>query len=199
MDLNQAEDFFPARFFASFGTRIRRNVAERGKERNHETNDSAKTDNSSISRCTPGLLWGFAGSAGCCSTAGWRLSRVQHGRRAKCPFSLTTGAAKTAVGWFSLFSNAEGSFNTAAGAGALLFNTADQNTAFGAAALLFNTTGRENTVIGAAALLNNIDGDFNTATGSSALESNTIGFSNTAIGHNALFFNATGNNNTANR
>src|SRR5215217_3013459 len=56
----------------------------------------------------------------------------------KALFSLTTGAANTAVGWFSLFTNAEGSFNTATGAGALLFNTADQNTAFGAAALLFN-------------------------------------------------------------
>jgi len=50
--------------------------------------------------------------------------------------SLTTGAANTAVGWLSLFSNADGSFNTATGAGALLFNTADENTAFGAAALL---------------------------------------------------------------
>ena len=66
--------------------------------------------------------------------------------------SLTTGAGNTAVGWFSLFSNADGSFNTAIGAGALLFNTADQNTAFGAAALLFNTTGSNNTAIGAAAL-----------------------------------------------
>jgi hypothetical protein len=56
-------------------------------------------------------------------------------------FSLTTGSANTAVGWFSLWGNAEGSFNTATGAGALLFNTADENTAFGAAALLFNTSG----------------------------------------------------------
>ena len=58
------------------------------------------------------------------------------------------------VGFRSLASPT-GSFNTATGAGALLFNTADQNTAFGAAALLFNTTGFGNTAVGAAALLNN--------------------------------------------
>ena len=36
--------------------------------------------------------------------------------------SLTTGVANTAVGWFSLFSNTDGSFNTGIGAGTLLFN-----------------------------------------------------------------------------
>ena len=66
--------------------------------------------------------------------------------------NLTTSAANTAVGWCSLFSNAEGSFNTATGAVALLFNTADENTAFGAATLLFNTTGEDNTAVGTAAL-----------------------------------------------
>jgi hypothetical protein len=35
---------------------------------------------------------------------------------------LTTGIGNTAVGWFSLFSNTDGSFNTAVGAGTLLFN-----------------------------------------------------------------------------
>jgi hypothetical protein len=37
--------------------------------------------------------------------------------------SLTTGAANTAVGWFSLFSNTDGSFSTATGAGSLLSTT----------------------------------------------------------------------------
>ena len=37
-------------------------------------------------------------------------------------FNLTTGVGNTAVGWFSLWGNAEGSYNTAAGAGTLLFN-----------------------------------------------------------------------------
>ena len=55
--------------------------------------------------------------------------------------SLTTGVANTAVGWFSLKSNAEGNFNTATGAGTLLLNTGDENTATGAGALLSNSTG----------------------------------------------------------
>jgi trimeric autotransporter adhesin len=113
-------------------------------------------------------------------------------------FSLTTGAANTAVGWFSLFSDTEGSFNTATGAGALLFNTADQNTAFGAAALLFNTTGFQNTAVGAAALLNNTEGGANTAIGDAALRDNTTGFGNTATGVQALLTNTTGDTNTAN-
>jgi len=110
---------------------------------------------------------------------------------------LTTGAANTAVGWFSLFSNAEGSFNTATGAGTLLFNTADLNTAFGAAALLFNTTGANNTAVGAAALLNNTTGFQNTATGAFALQSNTTGLNNTATGVTALFSNTDGDSNSA--
>ena len=62
---------------------------------------------------------------------------IQHRRRTrKALLVLTTGSANTtAVGWFSLFSNADGSFNTATGAGALLFNTADENTAFGSGAV----------------------------------------------------------------
>src|SRR5678815_3533289 len=56
-------------------------------------------------------------------------------------FSLTTGAANTAVGWFSLKSVTTGSFNTGVGAGALVLNTGDENTAVGTAALLLNTAG----------------------------------------------------------
>jgi Chaperone of endosialidase len=111
--------------------------------------------------------------------------------------NLTTGAANTAVGWFSLFSNAEGSFNTATGAGTLLFNTADENTAFGAAALLFNTTGINNTAVGAAALSNNTTAEGNTATGAFALYSNTTGTANTANGDFTLYNNISGSRNTA--
>ncbi|MFL6499546.1 MAG: tail fiber domain-containing protein [Candidatus Udaeobacter sp.] len=115
-------------------------------------------------------------------------------------FSLTTGAANTAIGWYSLFSNAQGSFNTATGAGALLFNTTDQNTAFGAAALLFNTTGNTNTAVGAAALLNDTIGGGNTAIGAQALTNNTSGDNlsgaNTAVGAYALFSNTTSGANT---
>ena len=37
--------------------------------------------------------------------------------------NLTTGAAYSAVGWLSLFSDTGGSFNTGIGAGTLIFNT----------------------------------------------------------------------------
>ena len=64
-------------------------------------------------------------------------------------FGLTTGTGNVAVGWASLYSDAEGSLNTAIGTGTLLFNTADQNTATGAGALLFNNSGTDNTGNGA--------------------------------------------------
>lgn len=111
--------------------------------------------------------------------------------------NLTTGAANTAVGWFSLFGDTTASFNTGVGAGTLLFNNGDQNTAVGVAALLSNTTGEHNTALGAAALANNTLGDFNTASGVNALSSNTAGVSNSALGWGALLSNETGGNNTA--
>jgi hypothetical protein len=117
---------------------------------------------------------------------------------------VTTGVANSAFGWFSLFSNTDGSFNTAIGAGTLLFNVGDQaaglgveNTAVGTAALLFNTTGFQNTAVGTAALLNTIDGTGNTAIGRQALNANTSGSANTAAGWRALASNTTGFNNAA--
>jgi hypothetical protein len=67
-------------------------------------------------------------------------------------FDLSTqdGGFNTAVGFYSLFSNTTGSFNTGVGAGALDLNTGQNNTATGAAALLFNTTGSNNTAVGTA-------------------------------------------------
>ena len=56
---------------------------------------------------------------------------------------LTTGTGNTALGWRSLFSNTDGSFNTGVGGGALALNNADSNTAVGAVTLLLNTTGAE--------------------------------------------------------
>ncbi len=117
---------------------------------------------------------------------------------------LTTGIGNTAVGWFSLFSNNDGSFNTALGAGTLLFNVGNQasgegtqNTAIGTAALLSNTTGASNTATGTTALLNNTTGNDNVATGVRALFSNTTGSSNIAIGSSALPNNTSGNFNIA--
>src|SRR5437016_11224493 len=56
----------------------------------------------------------------------------------KALFHLTTGAGNTAFGWYSLFEDATGSYNTGLGGGTLVLNTADSNTATGAAALLLN-------------------------------------------------------------
>ena len=118
--------------------------------------------------------------------------------------NLTTGVGNTAVGWFSLFSNIDGSFNTGVGAGTLVLNIGNQNTgegldntAVGTAALLLNTTGSTNTAVGATALLNNDTGFNNTATGANSLRSNTLGGNNTATGAGALTSNTEGNSNTA--
>jgi hypothetical protein len=62
--------------------------------------------------------------------------------------NLTTGVANTATGWYSLFTNSTGNYNTGVGAGALIFNNGEQNTAIGVAALLSNTDGLGNTATG---------------------------------------------------
>src|SRR5260370_800603 len=111
---------------------------------------------------------------------------------------LTTGAGNSGLGWYSLFSDTTGSFNTAVGGGALTLNNADSNTAVGAAALLLNTTGTLNTATGTDALVFNDSGSQNTANGAFALFSNTEGADNTAIGASALQNNTTGDANTAN-
>lgn len=115
----------------------------------------------------------------------------------KALFNVTTGAANTASGWYSLFANSTASFNTGVGAGTLALNTADGNTAVGAAALLLNTAGTFNTAVGLTALLNNTTGPANTAVGGDALMNNTTGDSNTAIGAAALLSNTIGGENTA--
>ena len=83
----------------------------------------------------------------------------------KALFSLTTGSANTAVGWFSLGSTPAAASTPLLARDHFSFNTADDNTAIGAAALLSNTTGSDNTANGAFALFNNTDGGFNTANG----------------------------------
>jgi uncharacterized coiled-coil protein SlyX len=109
---------------------------------------------------------------------------------------LTGGFYNSAVGFLSLLSNADASFNTGVGAGVLLLNTANENTATGAGALLSNTIGDQNTANGAFALFNNTEGIRNTAIGDRALFNN-IDDSNTAIGADALTTNTTGSLNVA--
>jgi hypothetical protein len=166
---------FPARFFALFRPAITERKPERGKEK-------LKTTTPPLLITVALLCFGLLPRVQAVVPApdgGYPGFNTAEGQKAL--FSLTTGQANTAVGWFSLWSN-DGSFNTATGAGALLFNTADGNTAFGTAALLFNTVGVNNAAVGAAALLNNTEGNENTATSSSALLSNTTGGFNTANG-----------------
>jgi hypothetical protein len=43
-------------------------------------------------------------------------------------FNLTTGVKNTAGGWLSLWSDTDGSYNTAVGTGTLLFNVGNQST-----------------------------------------------------------------------
>jgi Chaperone of endosialidase len=112
--------------------------------------------------------------------------------------NTAAGVGNTAVGWLSLFSDVEGGFNTAIGAGALAFNTGGSNTGIGAAALFLNTGGERNTAVGTAAMVNNNVGNDNTAVGDHALTSQTGEGPNTAVGSRALFTNTTGSFNTAN-
>jgi hypothetical protein len=112
--------------------------------------------------------------------------------------NTAAGVGNTAVGWLSLFSDVEGGFNTAIGAGALALNTGGSNTGIGAAALILNTGGERNTAVGTAAMVNNNVGNDNTAVGDHALASQTGAGPNTAVGSRALFTNTTGSFNTAN-
>jgi len=110
-------------------------------------------------------------------------------------FSLTSGAANTALGQFSLHSVTTGSFNTGIDAGTLVLNTGDENIAIGTAALLPNTA-NSNTDVASGALLNNttggrltniqrIDVGPNVAVGQ-GLQNNTVTGANTAVGYQAL-------------
>jgi len=120
----------------------------------------------------------------------------------KALFNLTSGAANTALGWFSLSGVTTGAFNTGVGAGTLVLNTGDENTAIGTGALLLNTA-NGNTAVGSRALLNNTTGGTvnnvsgfdvgpNVAVGQQALERNTVGSANTAVGYQALHSFITG-------
>src|SRR6476619_7446669 len=66
---------------------------------------------------------------------------------------LTTGAANTGLGWYSLWVNTTGNHNTASGYHALFNNTSSSdNSAFGWGALTSNAFGQINTATGYLAL-----------------------------------------------
>jgi hypothetical protein len=87
--------------------------------------------------------------------------------------NLTSGAANTGVGWYSLFTDSTASYNTGLGAATLVLNNGAENTATGTAALFLNTSGNGNTATGAFALIFNDTGVANTAIGDQTLYSNT--------------------------
>ena len=93
-----------------------------------------------ITRFVQSVRWRTPSTSGG-PAAGRRLSQLQHGRRTKGPFEPHHRHWQHSSWLVFALEPHHGSFNTATGAGALLFNTADENTAFGAAALLSNTTG----------------------------------------------------------
>jgi hypothetical protein len=111
--------------------------------------------------------------------------------------NLSSGVANTANGWYSLFSDTTGSFNTGVGGGALALNNADSNTAIGAAAMLLNTIGERNVAVGTDAFVNNDSGSSDNAVGAFALFNNIDGFSNNAFGDSALLENIDGFYDTA--
>src|SRR5215831_10929779 len=187
-DLNQAEDFFPARFFVSSGPAMDRNN-QRGRQRKNHMNTLILQ----FKKVTPVCLivfalacFAFSSRAEAAPVPNPPAPGVLNTRdgQSAMPF-VTTGIANSAFGAFSLFSVITGNFNTAVGVAALDLNTGDSNTAVGTAALLFNT-GSDNTAIGSSALLSNTTPDGNTAVGSQALENNMTGDHNTAIGNLAL-------------
>jgi hypothetical protein len=89
------------------------------------------------------------------SAAGRRYPGFDTAEGTKALQNLSSGVGNSGLGWYSLFSNASGNYNTGAGAGTLALNNADSNTGIGAGALLSNTTGSSNTATGAFALLSN--------------------------------------------
>ena len=118
-------------------------------------------------------------------------------------FSLTTGSANTAVGWFSLLEQHRGQlqhryrrrvasfqhrrrkYGVWRGGAFIQHQRRSKTQPLERAALLNNTFGSLNTAVGAAALLNN-EASSNTAVGASALFTNTTGDGNAAVGLNAL-------------
>jgi len=112
---------------------------------------------------------------------------------------LGGGIGNTAIGWYSVFSAGNASYNTGVGAGALALTTtgADSNTAVGTAAMLLNASGFNNTAVGTDALLYNDSGSFNNAVGTFALFNNIDGRGNSAFGYAALRENIHAGSNTA--
>jgi hypothetical protein len=62
---------------------------------------------------------------------GYAGLNTAEGKNALLSLDTSTGVANTAVGWFSLTTDVNGSFNTGVGAGTLLLNVGDPTTGDG--------------------------------------------------------------------
>jgi len=114
--------------------------------------------------------------------------------------NTASAANNTALGHASLYTNASGTWCTAAGFKALYFNNGvgtDFNTAFGGTAMYYNTLGTSCTAIGYRALFSNTTASQNTAVGYQSIYTNSTGANNTAVGYQALKASTTASDNTA--
>jgi hypothetical protein len=108
------------------------------------------------------------------------------------------GTYNTAAGTGALLKQPAGAAqNTAMGYNALAAGGSDDETAVGSFALTSATSGTGNSAFGAAALYLTTEGTLNTGIGVNALFENTTGSGNTGVGSGALGGGHTGTNNTA--
>lgn len=91
------------------------------------------------------------------------------------------------LGFFSLFKNVTGIYNTSIGSNSLLFNNeGPNNTSFGAGSLMNNNSGNSNVALGSNSMTRNTDGNFNTCIGTNSnIDSSDVYNNSTAIGRNA--------------
>jgi trimeric autotransporter adhesin len=196
---NQAENHFPARFFAP--SRPAHKINSAGKKKGRTMNPLIQSKNKTILAVLITLTlacFALSPQARAVCQQGCDPANDNTFLGDNALINNTTGVFNTAIGFHALLSNMSGSGNTATGLDALQSNTAgNNNTATGNFALFSNTTGVENTATGWEALNSNRNGVFNTATGSGALFTNTTGRDNTANGAGALNNNTIGRGNTA--
>src|SRR6266567_4412582 len=201
-DLNQAEDIFPARFFAPSGPAIAEST-QRGKGNGRKTMNPLLKFKTSTLFLIPLVLVCFALLPRAQAVTPELLPAPDGGYPGfntaegfNALLSLTSGQLNTAFGFAALKSDTTGGFNTAVGGQALKSNTGSGNTAVGANALVSNISGSENVAVGMGALAGNLIGSANVAMGFQALNANTA-FNNVAVGDQALRFNSTGFSNVA--
>jgi Chaperone of endosialidase len=191
---NQAENHFPARFFAP--SRPAHKINSAGKKKGRTMNPLIQ-----LRKATPVFLvalacFGLSPAAQAVvppPDGGYANQNTAEGKDAL--FSLTSGENNTALGFQALYNVTTTFENTAVGSQALLSNTVGtRNVAVGAQALWQLTNGDSNIAVGGGSLAHSESGNFNTALGRRAL-SRTLGDQNTGLGFYAGSNNDGGTNN----